>query len=81
MVKDSIIRFGVVDQRIQLRTVEELEGARILLITKYRVSKMSPNATIRTRLTSTDGAACLLAMLDLQKKRSASEKSGIDMVT
>lgn len=34
MVKNSVIRLGIVDQRIQLGTVEELEGARILLVAR-----------------------------------------------
>lgn len=32
MVQDSVVRFGVVDQRVILGSMEELEGARVLLV-------------------------------------------------
>ena len=33
MVQDSVLRFGIVDQRVILGSMEELEGARVFLVT------------------------------------------------
>ena len=76
LVQDSVLGFGVVDQRVLLGTMEELESARIFLVT-VRKSASSPGLfRMVFTLTSTGGAAFWRLMLGRSLAFKKREKVG-----
>lgn len=75
-MQDSVLGFGVMDQRVFLRTVEELESARIFLVTigESVIALILRCCTVT--LTSTGGAAFWRLVFAKEMRSKKAKKVG-----